>query len=135
MNDKRLQGRVALVTGAAHGFGKAIARRLAEEGATVLMADIDRDAAETAAAEIGCDAAALTVDIASDHSVEALAAVVGELYGRCEILVNNAAILDMTGISSMTMERYRAVLDVNQDGAVRVTLAMLALVRAAREPR
>lgn len=135
MSALRLEKRVAVVTGAAHGIGKAIAQRLAAEGASVVIADIDQDAASACASSIGGDAAAFPVDIGSDASVAALAQSVSDLHGRCEILVNNAAILDMTGISAMTMGRYREVLDINQDGAVRVTLAMLPLIRAAGEGR
>jgi len=130
MTDKRLQGRVALVTGAAQGIGKAIAARLAAEGATVAIADIDEAAALATATEIGA-AAAIRADIASDQSVAALADTMRQNFGRCEILVNNAAILDMTGISTMTMAHYRHVLDINQDGAVRLTLAMLPLIKSS----
>jgi NAD(P)-dependent dehydrogenase (short-subunit alcohol dehydrogenase family) len=135
MSKRRLEGRVALVTGAAHGIGKAIAQRLAAEGASVVIADIDEAAACAAVSEIGAGAAHLHVDIGRDASVATMARAVRDLHGKCEILVNNAAILDMTGISAMTMARYRDVLDINQDGAVRVTLAMLPLIRAAGEGR
>jgi NAD(P)-dependent dehydrogenase (short-subunit alcohol dehydrogenase family) len=123
--------RVAVVTGAARGIGRAIAERLAAEGATLVIADVDAGEAERTASAIGATASAASVDIASDASVADLAALVRDRHGRCEILVNNAAILDVTGIATMTMDHYRKVLDINQDGAVRVTLAMLPLVRAA----
>jgi len=130
MTDQRLSGRRAVVTGAARGIGEAIARRLAREGARVLVADIDKDAAEAVAAELP-GAVAVAVDIASDASVATLADAAMRHFGGCEILVNNAAILDMTGIETMTMAHYRKVLDINQDGAVRTTLALLPLIKAA----
>jgi NAD(P)-dependent dehydrogenase (short-subunit alcohol dehydrogenase family) len=132
---RRLENRVAVVTGAAHGIGRAIARRLAAEGARVVIADIDEEGASRAAAAIGEGAWSIRVDIGREDSVAALAAAVRERHGGCEILVNNAAILDMTGIATLTMARYREVLDINQDGAVRVTLAMLPLIRAGGEGR
>jgi NAD(P)-dependent dehydrogenase (short-subunit alcohol dehydrogenase family) len=133
MMEHRLSGRVALVTGAARGIGKAIAQRLAGEGAAVVIADIDEAAAAETASEV--DGFAARVDIGDDASVAALAETVRARHGRCEILVNNAAILDMTGIATMTMARYRRVLDINQDGAIRVTLAMLPLIKAAGQGR
>ncbi|MDQ0468862.1 SDR family NAD(P)-dependent oxidoreductase [Labrys wisconsinensis] len=135
MSGQRLLDRVAVVTGAAQGIGRAIAERLAAEGARLVIADIDIRQAERTASEIGGNAMAAAVDIGSDASVASLAADVADRHGHCEILVNNAAILDMTGIATMTMAHYRRVLDINQDGAVRVTLAMLPLIRAGGEGR
>jgi len=134
MSDQRLSGKTAVVTGAARGIGEAIARRLAQEGAAVVIADIDLAEAQAVAATLP-GAVAARVDIADDASVAALADFVGDRFGHCEILINNAAILDMTGIETMTMAHYRKVLDINQDGAVRATLAFLPLIKAAGEGR
>ena len=135
-NDRRhrLSGRVAVITGGAQGIGFGIASRLADEGAAVVLADIKLETASLAADRInssGGNAAVLQVDIGSDASVAELAAKVGALHGRCEILVNNAAIADSTGIEKMTMTRYHEVIRVNQDGAVRVTLAFVPLLKKA----
>jgi NAD(P)-dependent dehydrogenase (short-subunit alcohol dehydrogenase family) len=135
-NDRRhrLSGRVAVITGGAQGIGFGIASRLADEGAAVVLADIKLEAASLAADRInssGGNAAVLQVDIGSDASVAELAAKVAALHGRCEILVNNAAIADSTGIEKMTMARYHEVICVNQDGAVRVTLAFVPLLKKA----
>jgi NAD(P)-dependent dehydrogenase (short-subunit alcohol dehydrogenase family) len=132
--EKRLSGRVAVVTGGAQGIGLGIATRLAEEGAAVVLADIKFETAEASAKRIvdaGGTAAAIKVDIGDDASVADLAAKVDKLHGRCEILVNNAAISDSTGIEKMSMKRYHEVLRINQDGAVRVTLAFLPLLKKA----
>ncbi len=132
--EKRLEGRVAVVTGGAQGIGLGIASRLTQEGAAVVLADIKFATARDAAARLnasGGRAEAVAVDIGDDQSVSALARKVDERYGRCEILVNNAAIQDTTGIASLSMARYHEIIRVNQDGAVRVTLAFLPLLRKA----
>ncbi|GAB4072735.1 SDR family oxidoreductase [Ancylobacter sonchi] len=128
---RRLEGRVAIVTGGARGIGRCIAERLAAEGAQVVVADIDEAEAHQAAADLGPQALGLRVDIADAFSIAALAQTVEQRYGRCEILVNNAAILDAAGVDAMSFDHYRTVLDINQDGAVRVTLALLPLMRKA----
>lgn len=133
MTSQRLKDRVALVTGGARGIGQAIAARLVEEGASVMVADIDEALARRTAEELGQGAVAHRVDIGDEASIEALRAAMDERFGRCEILVNNAAILDMTSFSNLKMPDYLKVIDINQHGAVRVTLAMLALLRKGRE--
>src|SRR5882762_1604731 len=87
---KRLEGRVAIVTGGGHGIGKAYARRLAEEGAAVVIAELDGAAAERVAAEVG--GLALRTDVAEEASIAEMARRTAERYGRIDILVNNAAI-------------------------------------------
>jgi NAD(P)-dependent dehydrogenase (short-subunit alcohol dehydrogenase family) len=133
-NGKRLEGRVAVVTGGAQGIGLGIATRLAEEGTTVILADLKQEAAELAAAKLreqGCKAQAIPADIGDDASVRALAKHVDEKHGRCEILVNNAAIGADTHIETMTMEEYHRIIRVSQDGAVRMTMAFVPLIKKA----
>jgi NAD(P)-dependent dehydrogenase (short-subunit alcohol dehydrogenase family) len=133
---QRLKDRVAVVTGGAQGIGFGIAGRLAEEGAILVIADINEAKAREAAQRIsaaGGTASAHRVDIGDDASVSALAAHVDRQHGRCEILVNNAAISDGTGIETMTMARYHEVIRVNQDGAVRMCLAFVPLLKEAKE--
>ncbi|MDP9138839.1 MAG: SDR family oxidoreductase [Pseudomonadota bacterium] len=131
---RRLEDRVAVVTGGAQGIGYGIASRLAAEGAAIVLADIKADVARAAAQRLttgGAKASALAVDIGDDASVAALAGAVDKLHGRCEILVNNAAIQDTTGIAKLSMARYHEVIRVNQDGAIRMTMAFLPLLRKA----
>ena len=86
-----LKGNVAIVTGAARGIGRAVATSLAEAGAAVCVADRDGAGAERAAAELGGDALAVTVDISDRTQVDALMEAVDRRFGRLDVLVNNAA--------------------------------------------
>lgn len=130
MTKPTLTGKIAVVTGGARGIGAAIAQRLAADGATVIVADIDEEAAGALAAGLP-RGTGTRLDIGDDASVAEFSGWLKEKFGRCDILVNNAAILDMTGIEALTMARYRHVMNINQDGAVRVTTALLPSVLAA----
>jgi NAD(P)-dependent dehydrogenase (short-subunit alcohol dehydrogenase family) len=136
--ERRLEGRVALITGGAQGIGFGIAERFAQEGAKVIIADIKEQIAEAAAARIadnGNTAMAMSVDIGDDASVNDLANKVKETYGNCAVLVNNAAIGADTHIESMTMNEYHRVLRINQDGAVRMCMAFVPLLKSAPRGR
>jgi NAD(P)-dependent dehydrogenase (short-subunit alcohol dehydrogenase family) len=129
---RRLAGRVAVVTGGAQGIGLGIAERLADEGAAVVIADIKVKEAEASARRItdtGGIAEALALDIGNDASVHDLAAKVASRHGRCEILVNNAAIGADTHIETMTMDEYHHVIRINQDGAIRMCMAFVPLIK------
>lgn len=108
----RLAGRTALVTGAAHGIGAAIAAAMVREGARVLLADRDGEAARRTAAAIGGDARGLDLDVADAAGWAALAA---ETRGL-DVLVNNAGILMMRSIAETSLEDFRRVAAVNTDG-------------------
>ena len=133
VKDRRLDGKVALITGGARGIGLAIARRFVAEGAKVLIGDIDGAEATAAAAAIGpeSDVFGHALDITKE---EQIAATVGETegrFGRLDILVNNAAILDMTTWDELTYARFGEVLRVNLDGALLCAMAAVpALERA-----
>ena len=100
---KRLEGRVAIVTGGGHGIGKAYARRLAEEGAAVVIAELDAAAAERVAAEVG--GLAVRTDVAEEASVAGMAGRAIERYGRIDILVNNAAIFATVPMSRVPFDQ------------------------------
>ena len=86
----RLQGKIALITGAARGLGLAIGRRFRDEGATVVVNDLDASAAERAASELG--GMGVAADVSDSAAVDRMLARVGERYGRLDVLVNNAGI-------------------------------------------
>lgn len=88
----QLQGKVAIVTGAGSGFGEGIAKRYAKEGAQVVIADINKKAADRVAAEIGSVALSLQVDVSSRVDIDAMLKDTLEAFGGLDIVVNNAAI-------------------------------------------
>jgi 3-oxoacyl-[acyl-carrier protein] reductase len=102
----RLQGKVALVTGAARGIGAAIVRRFHEQGASVIVNDLDRVGAEKVAAEVG--GYAIAADVADPASVARMFREVAERPGRLDVLVNNAGISGMEG-NPERVERRRAL--------------------------
>jgi NAD(P)-dependent dehydrogenase (short-subunit alcohol dehydrogenase family) len=131
--DRRLAGRVALVTGGVRGIGLAIARRFVAEGAKVVIGDIDGTETVAAAAAIGPerDVLGLALDITRQEQSAAAVAETERRYGRLDILVNNAAILDMTTWDQLTYARFQEVLRVNLDGALLCAMAAVpALERA-----
>jgi NAD(P)-dependent dehydrogenase (short-subunit alcohol dehydrogenase family) len=108
-----LQGRVAIVTGAAQGIGRAIAEGLAREGARIVVADLK--GAEEAASELA-DGIGLTVDVADEQDVRRLAAETVARCGRIDVLVNNAGLyasLAMRPFEQIPLEEWRRVMDVN----------------------
>jgi NAD(P)-dependent dehydrogenase (short-subunit alcohol dehydrogenase family) len=91
----KLKDKVAIVTGGARGIGEAMARAYVEEGASVVIADVEMAAAEALAAELGGKALAVKVDVRDRASIDSLVATTVSRFGGIDILVNNAAIFDM----------------------------------------
>lgn len=110
----RLNGKTAIVTGGASGFGAGIARNFAVEGARVMVADINGDAAETIAREIGGGAFAHRVDVAVGGDVAAMAEAAFSAFGQLDILVNNAGITHLPcALDDVTEDDFDRVLAVN----------------------
>ena len=110
----RLEGKTAIVTGGASGFGAGIARKFAAEGARVLVADINGDGAAAVAAEIGNGSFGLAVDVSSDGSVSSMAAEAIMNFGKLDILVNNAGVTHLpNAMDSVSEEDFDRVLSVN----------------------
>lgn len=115
-----LAGRVAIVTGAAQGFGFASARRLAEAGASVLLTDRRGDAVEAAAARLDLYAdrvAWAAGDVSIPDQVDRLVRAAVDRFGRLDVLVNNAAAYSNVRFDEMPLDRFAGVLDVNVNGA------------------
>lgn len=119
----------AFVTGGARGIGAAIARRLAQDGFHVVIADLDGDGAARVAEEIGGRGVAL--DVADPDDVRAAVTEAGPL----RVLVNNAGIEDRGFLDEMTPERWRRMLAVNLEGVFATTQAALPAMQAARYGR
>jgi pyridoxal 4-dehydrogenase len=113
---KRFEGRVAVVSGAAQGMGKAVALRLGQEGATVIAADINGKGAEATAKEIGGKSFGTQTDIGDPASVKALFDAVAAKAGKLDVLVNVAAIVPFVKWDELSFEEWRRVARVNFDG-------------------
>ncbi|MDO9350164.1 MAG: 3-oxoacyl-[acyl-carrier-protein] reductase [Deltaproteobacteria bacterium] len=123
-----LSGKVALVTGAAQGIGKAIAMLLARNGADVVVSDINLEKAQETTNEIqgmGRRSFAIKVNVADLKDVERMVEAIVEQFGRIDILVNNAGITRDRLILRMTEEDWDAVLDVNLKGTFNCTKAVI----------
>jgi NAD(P)-dependent dehydrogenase (short-subunit alcohol dehydrogenase family) len=131
---------VAVVTGANRGIGREVVRRLAGEGHRVVLGARDEARGRAAADELGGAAAgivAYALDVADDESVRAAAARVGAELGRCDALVNNAAIDYDTDARATTADlgRVQRAMETNLYGAWRTTVAFLPLLRRSPHPR
>jgi 3-oxoacyl-[acyl-carrier protein] reductase len=117
----RLNGEVALITGAARGIGKAIAARFASEGAKVVVTDADLDAANNAAAEInasGGTARALRLDVTKSDEIDGAIKDTFKAFGALTIHVNNAGVTDRVPFLSMPLDFWERVLRINLTGAM-----------------
>src|SRR5205809_601442 len=112
----RLDGKVALVTGAARGIGAAIAYRFAAEGARLVVTDADETAVRQLAADIGDRADAHTHDVTSEAAWDAVAAWALESRGHVDVLVNNAGVFLAAALAETTLEDFRRLQEVNQVG-------------------
>jgi 3-oxoacyl-[acyl-carrier protein] reductase len=127
----RLEGRVAIVTGAASGFGEGIARRFAGEGAKVIVADINGEGAEQVAAAIGANAVAVRTDVTRRADIEHMVKATLDAFGRLDVMVNNAGISHrngpMLGVDEATFDRVMAV---NNKAIYYTALAVVPVMEA-----
>ncbi len=127
----RLAGRTAIVTGGGSGFGAGIVRAFAAEGARVMVADLNRAAAEAVAAEVG--GLAQAVDVSNDASVAAMAAAAFGAFGTLDILVNNAGITHLPQpMEDVTEAEFDRVLAVNAKSVFLTARHIVPRMKAAR---
>ena len=129
-----LEGRIAIVTGAAspRGLGKATAKLFAEHGAKVAILDLNADQAAEAAADLGADHLGLACNVTDKAACEAAAAAVIAKWGRIDVLVNNAGITQPLKIMEIGPANYDAVLDVNLRGTLYMTQAVIPQMRGQK---
>jgi NAD(P)-dependent dehydrogenase (short-subunit alcohol dehydrogenase family) len=132
----RLEGKVALITGAASGIGLATAQRFAREGASVVLADRNPETLATALASLSADGAghmALHLDVTQESGWAGAIAAVADRYGKLDILVNNAGFGRFCPIADTTLDEWRAIMAVNLDSVFLGTRHALPwLARAGR---
>jgi NAD(P)-dependent dehydrogenase (short-subunit alcohol dehydrogenase family) len=126
------EGRAALVTGAGSGIGEACARMLADRGARVLVADIDRAASERVAKAIGEAASPFTVDVSDPDQCVAMVAAAVDAFGRLDVAVNNAGIAGPSEpAGEYPLDGWRAVLSVHLDGTFYCCRAEIEVMKRA----
>lgn len=126
----RLEGKSALITGAARGIGKAFAEVYVREGASVAIADIDLKGAQAVASELHPQAVAVQMDVSDTASIARAVAEVCELSGGIDILVNNAAIFDLAPIDEIAEESFDRVFGINVKGTLFTLQAVARVMRA-----
>jgi len=129
----RLKDKVAIITGAAKGMGAADARLFAKEGASLILCDIDEPSLKSIAAELsdqGSKVLAIVHNVASEKDWQELAKQAEKHFGKVDILINNAGILNVAGIEATDMQLWNKIIEVNQTG---VWLGMKYIVPLMRK--
>lgn len=133
---KRLAGRVAIITGAARGIGRAYSLGMAREGANIVAVDVlDATATKLAAEELGVKALALNLDVSNETDTLRMAREVADAFGRIDILINNAAISPEQPLDQITFEDWRRVLSVDLDGVFLCAKAVIPQMKQQRYGR
>ena len=127
-----LDGKVAIVTGAAGAIGAAVAQRLVADGAHVVMLDRAAEQLAAAAAPFGASATTLVLDLTDPAAVETGVADLVERFGHIDVLVNNAGILSNNKLADAGYEEWRRIFAVNLDAAFLMSKAVLPSMRASK---
>ncbi|HEV7368802.1 pyridoxal 4-dehydrogenase, SDR-type [Arenibaculum sp.] len=131
----RFKDKVAIVTGAAQGIGRAIASRLAAEGACVVAADLDADGAAATASACGNGSFAVRCDVSDPADVRLLHERVAAGPGRLDVLVNNAAIVPWVAWDDVDLDHWRRIMSVNLDGVFLMARASSDMMRGRGQGR
>lgn len=127
----RLENKIAIITGAASGFGRGMAMRFAEEGAKVVVADLNAKGAEQVAEEIGDAALPVTADVSIKADIEAMVAAAMEAHGRIDIMVNNAGFTHKKGdLLQVDEHAFDLVAAVNMKAIYHSTVAVAPIMEA-----
>jgi 3-oxoacyl-[acyl-carrier protein] reductase len=129
----RLAGKVSIITGAGRGIGHATAIKFAREGARVVVCDVDQSAIDETVAEIrkgGGESHAFVVDVTKPASIRAMVDGVMQRYGRVDVLVNNAGIVQDAQLVKMTEDQFDRVIDVNLKGTYNCAKAVADIMVA-----
>jgi 3-oxoacyl-[acyl-carrier protein] reductase len=129
----RLKDKVAIITGSARGIGQATALKFAAEGAKVVVCDLDRKAVDEVVAEIvaeGGQAIGFTMNVTDKPSIAAVVKGVMDKYGRIDVLVNNAGIVDDAMFRKMSDEQFDRVIDINLKGTYNCARAVVDIMIA-----
>ena len=126
----KMDGRVAIVTGAAQGIGRAVAQKLADEGAALVLADLNEQGVEEAAAELP-DALGLRADVGDPDAVQRLVDTALERHGKVDALANVAAIVPFTPWEDVTFDEWRRIMSTNLDGTYLTNRAVYHPMREA----
>ena len=129
----RLKDKVAIITGSARGIGQATALKFAAEGARVVVCDLDRKAVDEVVAQItasGGRAVGFTLNVTDKASIAAMVKGVIDKYGRVDVLVNNAGIVDDAMLRKMTDDQFERVIDINLKGTYNCARAVVDIMIA-----
>jgi 2-hydroxycyclohexanecarboxyl-CoA dehydrogenase len=124
----RLEGKIAIVTGAARGLGRGIAERLASEGATVVVTDVNEAGAKEAADEIASGAIGIGCDVSDYDSVESMVADVKQRFGRIDVLVNNAGWDLAAPFLDLDRDVWPKIIGINLYGVLNTSKAVLPVM-------
>lgn len=129
----RLAGKIAIVTGAAQGFGKGIAEEMYKEGATIVIADLNAPLAESVANELGERAISIAVNVSDEESVAALMAQTVEKLGGLDILISNAGVVRSGPVTQLERKDFDFVTNINYTGYFLCTKYAAMIMEAQHE--